>query len=91
MKKRGRPPKNVRVEGAEVDFEVKPVVIPDPATLVSTAYPWQVEVPEKNDAAQALAKRIWLGQSPDLPRNERIRRITAALQNQGMSMEGVKL
>lgn len=40
---------------------------------------------------QALASRIWEGQSPDLPRNERMRRIKAALEDKGLTMEGVNL
>lgn len=41
--------------------------------------------------AQALALRIWNGQSPDLPRAERMRRIAAGLEERGMSMDGVEL
>lgn len=41
--------------------------------------------------AQVLASRIWAGQSPDIPRNERMRRVTKALEARGMSMEGVSL
>ena len=44
------------------------------------------------DRAQALAKRIWDGQSPDtLNRPERLERIRKALEAQGLSMEGVQL
>lgn len=41
--------------------------------------------------AQSLASRIWEGQSPDLPRAERMHRVKAGLEAQGMSMEGVTL
>lgn len=42
--------------------------------------------------AQALASRIWNGQSPDtLTRTERMERIRKALEAQGLSMESVKL
>jgi hypothetical protein len=48
--------------------------------------------PIPDPAAQALASRIWVGQSPDaVPRGERIERIRIALEAQGLSMEGVKL
>lgn len=47
--------------------------------------------PAANEAAQALASRIWDGQSCDLPRAERMRRVAAGLEAQGMSMEGVSL
>jgi hypothetical protein len=48
--------------------------------------------PIPEPAAQALANRIWVGQSPDaVPRGERIERIRQALEAQGLSMEGVKL
>ena len=41
--------------------------------------------------AQILAARIFEGQSPDIPMAERIRRVTAGVEAQGYSMEGVKL
>lgn len=41
--------------------------------------------------AQAYALRIWSGQSVDLPRAERVRRVTAGVEAQGMSMDGVIL
>lgn len=41
--------------------------------------------------AQAYALRIWSGQSSDLPRAERVRRVTAGVEGQGMSMDGVTL
>lgn len=41
--------------------------------------------------AQAYARRVWAGQTPDLPRNERLKRVAKALEGQGMSMEGVEL
>lgn len=43
------------------------------------------------DAAQAYANRIWAKQSVSLSRHERLGRIAAALQAQGLSMEGVEL
>lgn len=41
--------------------------------------------------AQDLAIRIWNGQSPDLYRDERIKRVAAGLEEQGFSMDGVEL
>lgn len=38
---------------------------------------------DRRDAAQDLAMRIWDGQSPDLKRAERIRRIEERLGNKG--------
>lgn len=43
------------------------------------------------NAAQAYAERIWNGQSPDLPRVERISRVRAGLERQGMSMDDIEL
>ena len=43
------------------------------------------------NAAQAYAMRIWSGQSVDLPRAERVRRVAAGLEGQNMSMDGVEL
>jgi hypothetical protein len=53
--------------------------------------PVPVTLPEKSKA-QALAERVWNGQSPDtLSRDERLERVRVALEAQGMSMEGVTL
>lgn len=46
---------------------------------------------EHDGAAQCYAERVWEGQSPDLTRGERLSRVAAALEAQGMSMEGVIL
>lgn len=53
--------------------------------------PAAMAVAENNEAAQSLASRIWEGQSPDLPRAERIHRVKVGLERQGLSMEGVTL
>jgi hypothetical protein len=41
--------------------------------------------------ARAYANRVWNGQSPDVPRHERLERVKRALDGQGLSMEGVVL
>jgi hypothetical protein len=46
---------------------------------------------EDRQKAQAYAIRVWNGQSVSLGRADRVRRIRAALEGQGLSMEGVKL
>lgn len=51
----------------------------------------QMERSEQMSAAQAYARRIWAKQSVSLSRHERVGRIAAALQAQGLSMEGVEL
>jgi hypothetical protein len=43
------------------------------------------------ELAQALASRIFAGQSPDLPMNDRLARVRAGLEAQGLSMDGVEL
>lgn len=49
-------------------------------------------VPVIDNRAQALAERIWAGQSPDaLSRAERLARVKIGLEAQGLSMDGVKL
>lgn len=35
----------------------------------------------------SLARRIWEGQSPDLPRNERVARIMQAIKDKGYNVE----
>lgn len=46
---------------------------------------------QEHIAAQAYAERVWAGQSVDVPRAEKLRRVARALEGQGLSMEGVKL
>lgn len=75
-KRRGRPPKAAFPEG-----EIRPDVME------------RMVRPSLNidPRAQAYALRVWNGQSPDVPRNERLRRVKLALEGQGLSMEGVEL
>lgn len=44
-----------------------------------------------NPVAQAYARRIWEGQSVDLPDHVRRERVRVALEAQGWTMEGVTL
>lgn len=53
--------------------------------------PKQQEPATDDSPAQAYARRVWDGQSGTVPINERKRRVAAALEAQGMSMEGVTL
>jgi hypothetical protein len=45
-----------------------------------------VEVAQ-TEAAQDMAQRIWDGQSPDVPTAERLSRVAAGLEAQGMSID----
>ena len=76
-KRRGRPPKSPEVvlEQAEMRHSVEIM-----ATGASAINP-----------AQEYANRMWEGQSISLSRHERLGRIAAALEAQGLSMEGVSL
>jgi hypothetical protein len=58
------------------------------ASVVATVANEPVVYPAR---AQSLALRIWEGQSPDVPRAERLERVKRGLEAQGMSMEGVTL
>lgn len=49
----------------------------------------RLSLPKKE--AQDLANRIWEGQSSSLPRNERMKRIKAALEARGMNFALVVL
>ena len=61
---------------------------PEPApTLAPTPAP----IDDSRERAQALALRIWSGQSSDLGVGDRKERIRIALEAQGLSMDGVKL
>lgn len=74
-KKRGRPPK--AEIAARTDDTIHPHLHDTEPVTVS--------------AAQAYAQRVWDGQSVSLSVAERLRRVKAALEGQGMSMEGVEL
>lgn len=45
-----------------------------------------VAAPVVDDAAQAYALRVWDGQSPDVPLQERIVRVLNALKGQSLSI-----
>lgn len=51
----------------------------------------QIATVPASDMAQAYALRVWQGQSESLPRSHRVARVKAALEGQGMTMEGVEL
>jgi Na+-translocating ferredoxin:NAD+ oxidoreductase RNF subunit RnfB len=50
-----------------------------------------VVYPRGPSPAQLYAERVWNGQSPEVHREERLRRVKLALDGQGLSMEGVEL
>ena len=83
-KRRGRPPKASLLTKGTV------LAMGDGMMMVATGDDRVSEVVEMSKA-QAYALRVWSGQSPDLPRNERMRRVALALEGQGMSMDGVTL
>lgn len=105
-KKRGRPPK-VKAEAVTEPVingdhsrepeDVLPVKAAPFAMFGDTVI--QSDVLEKlvrpsagiDPRAQAYALRVWNGQSRDVPRSERLKRVKAALEGQGLSMEGVEL
>jgi hypothetical protein len=64
--------------------------IPAPASTQPVVLPVLAPAPAVCDA-QAYALRVWSGQTDTIPRNERLRRVEAALTGQGMTMEGVEL
>jgi hypothetical protein len=80
-KRRGRPPK-AKPEVTE------PVINGDESRQPEEVLP--VKSFEQRQA-QAYARRVWEGQSPDLSRHERLGRVAEALKGQGMSMDGVDL
>ncbi len=85
-KRRGRPPKTEQASQPEetvAAFTQATGIVNPASTPLSESF--------KNNAAQAYALRVWNGQTPTIPRNERLRRVEAALQGQGMTMEGVVL
>lgn len=90
-KRRGRPPKVAAIEQAICDEcgEVGRHADDCPVGMGVPAAPAVDEFARRQ--AQAYANRIWAGQSASLNRAERLRRVTAAIEAQGMSMEGVSL
>ncbi len=61
-----------------------------PAKVAAILQPQQKE-PMDDNKAQAYAIRVWNGQTPSLGRGERVRRVKAAVEAQGLSFDGVKL
>lgn len=94
-KRRGRPPKAAAIEQAtctecgEVGRHEDDCPVGMGVPVVAPAAPAVDEFARRQ--AQAYANRIWSGQSVSLNRAERLRRVTAAIEAQGMSMEGVSL
>jgi hypothetical protein len=93
-KRRGRPPKAKLLDvvpGTPMDaaYSSSPVV----AALERAVLEVHMSSPTEFDRRRAigLARRVWDGQSPSLPRKERLERVRKALEKQGLSMEGVEL
>ena len=78
-KRRGRPPKTLEEKVADAM---------DAIPQGDTPF---VQFVKDATLAQAYAARVWAGQSISLSRHERMGRIRAALEEQGLSMEGVVL
>jgi hypothetical protein len=56
--------------------------VPEPAQIAN--------IPQSAlERAQCVADRVWAGQSSDVKRGERIRRVKFALEEQGLPAEGV--
>lgn len=51
----------------------------------------EVAAPVVSCAAQSYAERVWSGQSVDVPTNERLERVRAALIGQNLDCAGVVL
>lgn len=100
-KRRGRPPKALPPETVKFLAHADALAVAqselDAAVAAGTPLtPSQERLKRDNErddrqAAQHYARRVWNGQSPDVPRNERLRRVAKALEGQGLSMEGVEL
>jgi hypothetical protein len=94
-KKRGRPPKakpemNARVEGGAVGCAECGQAVGHYDDC-SVGMGVVAKEPVDMSPAQAYARRVWDGQSPEVHREERLRRVKLALDGQGLSMEGVEL
>lgn len=93
-KRRGRPPKAKLLQS-------EPHINGDESRQPEDVLPAKAESYKRAEAAHLLASatssaqhyaaRVWNGQSPDVPRNERLKRVAKALEGQGLSMEGVVL
>lgn len=66
------------------DLADKIAPAPEPA-------PAPVAADHAAERAQAYALRVWSGQSSDLGRAERVKRVKAALEGQGLPADGIKL
>ena len=61
------------------------------AEVIAKAIPVLFKTFAGDSPAQVYALRVWSGQSPDLPRAERMARVMAALKGQGLPTDGVVL
>jgi hypothetical protein len=68
------------LEGGESVHRMKPGRKPKVAA---------VEMPAESSPAQAYAMRVWSGQSPDVPRAERMERALNALRGQNLPTDGI--
>jgi hypothetical protein len=89
---------SVGITGAPVmaTFPSGPIGSARPVHLASTPLEIKREaesyvLASMREQAQAYAIRVWSGQSVNIPRNERLKRVKAALDGQNLSMEGVVL
>jgi hypothetical protein len=96
-KRRGRPPNKAKVEGASITPEMareltqEAVAADKAANADHPVYEVVGRRTDMHDIAQAYALRVWNGQSPDVKREEKIRRVKLALEGQNLPFEGVEL
>ncbi len=93
-KRRGRPPKQKPATPLPEQGAPSEVIHPEPLPVVAEALPEAIAIASPiempDNRAQALACRIWDGQSPDLPLAERKARIAAGLARQGLNIDAVR-
>lgn len=65
----------------------RPMKFVSPAPAPAQTNQAQAVIEEAESPAQALATRIWEGQSPDVSVIERVARIAAGLKAQNMSLD----
>ena len=70
--------------------EVTPEAAPEVPQVQPTPEPTPAPVSDLRERAQAYAMRVWSGQSDSVGRNERIRRVKAALEGQNLPTDGVR-
>lgn len=61
----------------------------DVESFLPMSQPYRSDIVQANPDALAYAVLVWVGQSPDLPKHERLSRVIRALEGQSLPTDGI--